>query len=192
MMIYETIVTSRNEDTTVQIAPMGVRRVDGLYLIAPFKPSRTLENLQRTGQAVINLTDDVRIFAGCLTGRYDWSVTETVSFPGWRLQQCCTHLEIVVEKVVGNELRPEFYCRLLHEQIHKAFHGFNRAQAAVLEAAILASRLDRLPVDKIRQEIDYLRIAIDKTAGVRELEAWNWLCERIDTHLQQVAPETMP
>ena len=41
-------------------------------MIAPFAPSRTLDNLAAVPQAVANYTDDVRIFAGCLTGRREW------------------------------------------------------------------------------------------------------------------------
>ena len=33
--------------------------------------------------------------------------------------------------------------------------------------------------DKIEAELAYLQIAIDKTAGPREQEAWGWLQERI-------------
>jgi hypothetical protein len=57
--------------------------------------------------------------------------------------------------------------------------GFNRAQAAVVEAAILVSRLEMLPRDKIEQEISYLQIAVSKTAGAAEQEAWQWLMELI-------------
>jgi len=47
---------------------------------------------------------------------------------------------------------------------------------------VLVSRLKRLPMEKIQQEMDYLRIAIDKTAGERELEAWSWLTEAVSNH----------
>ena len=43
--------------------------------------------------------------------------------------------------------------------------GFNRAQAAVIEAAILASRLRMLPRKKVEREIAYLQIAVNKTAS---------------------------
>ena len=45
--------------------------------------------------------------------------------------------------------------------------GFNRAQAAVLEGAVLVSRLHLLPPEKIDGGMDYLQIAIDKTPGPR-------------------------
>jgi hypothetical protein len=37
-----------------------------------------------------------------------------------------------------------------------------------------------LPVEKIQHEIAYLTIAIEKTAGPRELEAWGWLMNKIE------------
>ena len=188
-MIYETIVTTVNEDGSVQIAPMGLRQVEGLYLIAPFKPSTTLRNLENSGEAVVSLTDDVRIFAGCLTGRYEWPLLPAVHVRGQYLEAALSHLELTVEQIEDDEQRPRFYCRSRHEAVHAPFRGFNRAQAAVLEAAILVSRLDRLPESKIMSELEYLQIAIDKTAGQREREAWGWLMERINRHLEHSATE---
>ena len=60
--------------------------------------------------------------------------------------------------------------------------GFNRAQAAVVEAAILVSRLHMLPEQKIRSELEYLGIAIKKTAGEKERTAWKWLMEKVDDY----------
>jgi hypothetical protein len=37
-----------------------------------------------------------------------------------------------------------------------------------------------LPPEKIDREMSYLAIAVDKTAGPREREAWSWLVERIE------------
>ena len=52
----------------------------------------------------------------------------------------------------------------------------------MVEAAILVSRLHLLPMEKIDAEIAYLRIAIDKTAGPEEREAWEWLMHRVAGH----------
>jgi hypothetical protein len=49
----------------------------------------------------------------------------------------------------------------------------------VIEAAILVSRLHMLPRDKVAADMAYLEIAIAKTAGPQEQEAWNWLVEKI-------------
>ena len=102
-----------------------------------------------------------------------------------RLREALAHAEIELETVEENDVRPRLLCRRTLEVNHRPFRGFNRAQAAVLELAILVSRLDRLPLDKITTEIEYLRIAVDKTAGPREQEAWDWLMARVSDHLSR-------
>lgn len=185
MMINETIITTLNEDGSVHIAPMGVRQEDDCFVIAPFKPSTTLNNLERHGQAVINMTDDVRIFAGCLTGHYDWPTVKTCSIDGKRLEAALSHIEIEVDRHEEDEIRPVFYCQEKHRESHAPFMGLNRAKAAVIEAAVLVSRLHMLADEKIDSEIEYLQIAINKTAGENELEAWGWLMGRIKSFREQ-------
>ena len=178
-MIRETIVTTLGAGGRPHMAPMGVRDEAGLYLIAPFRPSRTLDNLLRNGHAVINYTDDVRVFAGFHTGRRDWPTVPAGTVRGVRLAQALAHVEVEVARWEDDEVRPRIFCRALACETHAAFRGFNRAQAAVIEAGILVSRLRRLPAEKIDREMDYLRIAVEKTAGPREREAWQWLVERV-------------
>lgn len=186
-MIRETIVTTRSAEGVVHIAPLGLIESGDELIIAPFRPSTTLENLKSNPFAVANYCDDVRVFAGCLTGRRDWPTRPAKDVPGVALEQALTHQELAVARVEDDPTRPRFHCRVVREELHAAFHGFNRAQAAVVEAAILVSRLHMLPREKIESEIDYLRIAVDKTAGPREHEAWDWLMARIEEHRAQAA-----
>ena len=81
-----------------------------------------------------------------------------------------------------DELRPRFHCNVVRHVAHAPFAGFNRAQAAVIEAAILASRLHLLPRDQVEREIAQLGVAISKTAGPDEQTAWSWLIEKIGAH----------
>ena len=180
--IRESIITTLHEDGSTHIAPMGVHVLDNHLMLAPFKPSATLNNLLRNGSATINYTDDVRVFAGCMTGRRDWPTTPTEKIEGTRLLDCLAHTEVEIDKHEDDELRPRFYCKPVYEKSHKPFHGFNRAQSAVIELAILASRLDMLPKDKINSEIEYLKIGLNKTAGDKEAEAWRWLMSKISEH----------
>ena len=39
---------------------------------------------------------------------------------------------------------------------------------------------------KLKNEIKYLQIAIDKTAGEFELEAWTWLIEYINNYKENI------
>ena len=181
-MIYETIVTTVNAQGDAHTTPFGVRMQNGMVIISPYKPSATLDNILATGNAVLSLTDDVRVFAGALTGRKAWSLMRAEKVDGFRLVDTLAHKELKLVKVEDDELRPQLFLEVVYEGQHAAFQGFNRAQAAVIELAVLVSRLKRLPMEKIQQEMDYLRIAIDKTAGERELEAWSWLTEAVSNH----------
>lgn len=181
-MIHEIIVTTQNADGGVHIAPMGVRRQAERVVIAPFRPSGTLLNLERSGVAVLNHCEDVRIFAGCLTGRRDWPTRDASVVPGRYLEAALVHVELEIERVEADEVRPRFFCIERHREVHGAFSGYNRARAAVLEAAILISRLDRLPPEQVDLELAYLRNAVDKTAGEHEREAWQWLQDAVAQH----------
>ncbi len=187
-MIRECIVITRSRAGLVHIAPLGLIEEGEHLVIAPFRPSLTLDNLRENPFAVANYTDDVLVFAGCLTGRREWPTKPATKVPGAVLEQALAHAELQVVAVAENEQRPRFRCAVIHEENHRPFHGFNRAQAAVVEAAILVSRLHMLPPEKIEREIGYLRIAVDKTAGPRERQAWDWLMERIAEHKVPIPP----
>jgi uncharacterized protein len=178
-LIRETIVTTAGSTGIVHMAPLGLIADGEGWIIAPFRPSKTLDNLREVPFAVANYTDDVRIFAGCLTGRHQWPTVASDQIPVQRLADTLAHAELAIERVTEHEERPRFHCRVLHTATHRPFQGFNRAQAAVIEAAILVSRLDMLPREKIEQEVAYLQIAVAKTAGTAEQQAWLWLMESI-------------
>jgi uncharacterized protein len=179
-MIFETIVSTRDVAGSAHIAPMGIRREDGFIVLSPFRPSTTLEHVLREQCAVVNYVDDVRIFACCLTGRYEWPTQSAERLTCPRLSAALAHSEVNLERVQDDPTRPRLYCREILHATHGPFRGFNRAQSAVIEAAILVSRLNMLPQEKIDAEMAYLAIGLEKTAGPRELEAWGWLKERIE------------
>jgi len=179
-LIRESVITTRSADGRTHIAPMGMHEREGGYLVLPFRPSTTLDNLLREGFAVLNFTDDVRVIAGCLTGRRDWPLCPADRVPGDRLAGALTHVELGVERYWEDPQRPGLFCRPLHRGMHHPFQGFNRAQWAVVEAAILVSRLQLLTLERVEQEMAFLQVALDKTAGEREREAWGWLAEKVD------------
>ncbi|NDH93883.1 MAG: DUF447 family protein [Planctomycetia bacterium] len=55
---------------------------------------------------------------------------------------------------------------------HRPFRGFNRAAHAVVEAAILFSRLHLLGAAEVQRQLTLLRPLIDKTASDREHRAF--------------------
>jgi hypothetical protein len=183
--IFETVVTTCSPEGAVHVAPMGVRYLEGEVVLKPFRPSQTLENILATGRAVLNVLTDVRVFAGCVTGRRSWP-TLPVSAPDGtvaaRLACAHSHALLRLADASNDAQRPTLRLTRMHEAQHSAFWGFNRAQAAVIEGAVLVSRLHLLPQEKITTELAYLQIAIERTAGPEELEAWSWLIEAVARH----------
>lgn len=177
--IRESVIVTVNALGEPHVAPLGITEDGEELIIAPFRPSRTLDNLLRTRTATINYVTDARIFAGLVSRRRtDWPVVPTGD--GYRLEAALSHEEIEIYDILADETRPRFHCRSRMVFTHRPFMGMNRAEAAVLEAAILCTRLNMLPKEKVRAEMAYLEIAIGKTAGPAEREAWDWLVEMID------------
>ncbi len=178
-LIRETIVATISADGRAHLAPLGLIQNGTMWTIAPFQPSATLANLRAVPQATASHPADVRVFAGLLTGRREWAVVESDVVRPPRLAGALSHWELEVSALHEDEVRPRFHCRVVHEGVHGAFPGYNRAAAAVIEGAILVSRLRMLAREKVNAEMAYLRIAIDKTAGAAEREAWGWLEEAV-------------
>jgi uncharacterized protein len=177
--IFETVVTTQSASGAVHIAPMGVRYRGAQVVLMPFKPSATLDNILATRHAVLNLVTDTRVFAGCVTGRRDWPTVPAETIGGVRLACALSHVELALHSADTASERAVLLMARVHEASHAPFAGMNRAQAAVIEGAVLVSRLHLLPLDKIEREMAYLQIAIDKTAGPGEHEAWDWLREAV-------------
>ncbi|ACA19345.1 conserved hypothetical protein [Methylobacterium sp. 4-46] len=177
-LILETIVTTQAADR-LHLVPFGLIQEGDGFVLAPFRPSPTITNLEANPTFAAAAPADMRVIAGCVTGRRDWATLPCARIPGRRLAEAYGHREFEVVAVEDDPVRPRFRARIVHEEAHRPFTGYNRAQAAVLEAAILSTRLDRLPPEKVLSEMRYLFIAVSKTAGPAEREAWTWIEEKV-------------
>ena len=186
--IFEAVITSVAADGRPHVAPFGVRYRGDQVVLMPFKPSTTLDNLRASGHAVLNLTTDTRVFASAVCARWlgarplaeaDLPLVAASVVPGVRLAGALAHSELRLVHDDDHPERPTLVFDRVLETTHAPFRGFNRAQAAVVEGAVLVSRLHLLAADKIDAEMAYLQIAIDKTAGPAERQAWDWLREAV-------------
>lgn len=178
-LILETIVTTLSPAGELHLVPFGLIGEDEGYVLAPFRPSPTIVNLEASPFFAASSPRDIRVIAGAVTGRREWPTEACTAIPGRRLADSFGHAEFAVASVEPHATRPRFRGRLVHSAAHAPFIGYNRAQAAVLEAAILSTRLHMLEPDKVLTEMAYLAIAIGKTAGPREREAWGWIEDKV-------------
>ena len=181
-VIYETVVTTVAPDGTPHVAPMGIRYLGDMVILMPFKPSTTLVNVLGSGHAVLNIVSDTRVFAGSVTGRRSWPVLPAERIGSVRLACALRHIELALAESQDDPQRPVLRMARVFEAEHAPYIGFNRAQAAVIEGAVLVSRLHMLAAAKVDAEMGYLQIAIDKTAGPEEHEAWGWLTDAVAKH----------
>ncbi|MFQ5892063.1 MAG: DUF447 domain-containing protein, partial [Candidatus Methanofastidiosia archaeon] len=171
-MIFETILSTLEED--VNFAPMGVVFKNNHVLIRPFKETKTFENLSETKVGVINLTDNVSIFAKSAVSDEKFPTFNAKMVRGVVLKDACSWYEVKVESFKEKE-RAEFLCKILyHENIRNPLF-FNRARSCVMEASILATRLHKFEKDFVLSELERFKIIVKKTGGKNEREAFSYI-----------------
>lgn len=178
-MILETIVTTIAADATVNCAPMGVEWGEDAIILKPFLDTATYRNLVATGAAVVNLTDDVRVFARAAIANPQYPTVPAVAVRGVVLADCCSWREVEVRSMDSTPPRSRIETAVVHHGMRREFVGFNRARHAVLEAAIYATRLHLLPRPFVESELARLQVIVDKTAGAQEFEAMALLTEHV-------------
>jgi len=189
-LILEGLVTTLNEDQSVNISPMGpiVDSELKTLVLRPYRTSTTYVNLKRAGQGVFHVTDDVGLIARSAVGdpKLQPRLVPSNKVAGMVLADACRSYEFTVESVIDGE-RTQIIARTVAEQHHREFIGFNRAKHAVLEAAILATRVEFLPTDEIFAELNRLQALVMKTASAEEHKAFDFLREYIDRYAASTA-----
>jgi hypothetical protein len=178
-VIIESILTTMAPDGAINFAPMGVEWGDDAIVIKPFLETTTFRNVRASGAAVVNLTDDVMLFAqGAISSpQFPWTPAAVVR--GAVLEAACSWRELEVVSIDDTPPRSRIEARVVHHGTRREFLGFNRARHAVLEAAILATRTHLIPAEEIRAEYARLQVIVDKTAGPREQAAMAMLTDHV-------------
>lgn len=179
-VIIETIVTTMNEGGEANFAPMGVTIGEVEILIRPYKESATYRNLLATGAAVINLTDNALLFAEGAVSSPQFPAFPADKVRGLILKDACSYYECSVMQADTVHERANFHCRVVKKGVLREFVGFNRAKNAILEAAILATRVRFLGVEQILQEYRRFSEIVKKTGGEQEALAMQHLQEYVE------------
>jgi hypothetical protein len=177
--LLEGIVTTLNRDGTPNIAPMGPI-VDADFqklLLRPFRTSVTYENLKRSGEGVLHVTDDVELLARAAVDRLETipSLQPANAVNGAILTDACRWYAFRVESLDDREDRTAIVARVVDCGRFRDFFGFNRAKHAVVEAAILATRIGLLEASHVLAEFDRLAAPVEKTGGHQERRAFEFL-----------------
>jgi hypothetical protein len=183
-MILEGIVTTVPPQGELHIAPMGphVEPEMQRFLLRPFPASQTYRNLLEHGEGVLHVTDDVLLIARAAIGAVKELPPHNSAdkVRGFVLTDACRAYEFRVLSVDDSEHRVKMPCEVVHVHRMRDFFGFNRAKHAVVEAAILATRVHLLSKQEISDEFSKLHGIIGKTGGGQEMEAFEQLRQYVE------------
>jgi len=180
-VIIETIATTLDAEGAVNIAPMGVEWTGGdeAPVLKPFLETSTYRNVVATRAVVVNLVDDVRVFARAAISNPSYPVVPASVVRGVVLETACSWRELQVRSIDSTPPRSRIETEIVHRGFRREFIGFNRARHAVLEAAIYATRVHMLAREFLESELARLQVIVDKTAGPAEQEAMSLLADYI-------------
>jgi hypothetical protein len=193
-MILEGIVTTLGADGGVHIAPMGaavdegqsrsIRRME----LRPYRETATLANLTRTGQGVFHVTDDVELLARAAVHRLDVlpELVPAQAVEGWILADACRWYAMRVTSIDVSGPRAHVEVEVVAEGRMRDFFGLNRAKHAVVEAAILATRVAWIPHEEIRESLGRLAVLVAKTGGAAEQKAFVMLCDHMNQAIKGI------
>ena len=157
------------------------------FLLRPYQTARTYQNLKQHPEGVLHITDDVLLLARAAIGLDHPlpSLAPAKCVRGSVLKDCCRYFEFCVEEFEDSSERADLHTRLMYSRSVRDFFGFNRAKHAVVEAAILATRVAFLPLDEISAEFARLETIVRKTGGSQEWQAFCLLAEHVSAATKQ-------
>ena len=182
-LILEGIVTTTNVDNHPNISPMGpiVDPSMQTLTLRPYQTSTTFENLQRTGVGVFHVVDNVELLARAAVGKLDPvpSLSRCRDVPGYILDDACRWYAFRVRSQADDTERSKLDCQVVSHGHLRDFFGLNRAKHAVVEAAILTTRITWSSRSDIEGEFQRLASLVDKTGGTVERRAFAFLIDYV-------------
>jgi hypothetical protein len=187
-MILEGIVTTTDASGGLHLAAMGPEvdeaaarsgRIERMVL-KPFATSQTAVHLRRHPEGVFHLTDDVLLLARLVADRLETPppVRPATAAAGHVLVDACQAYEFVIDSADDSAERLRLEARVVAAHAGRPFIGFNRAAHAVVEAAIVVTRLHLLGPAEVARQLAALAPLVEKTGGAREREAFALLERR--------------
>ena len=192
--LVETIVTTVDEAGSTHVAALGPFIDVGFQqlLLRPFQSTVTFANLKRTRQGVLHITDDVELIARAALGKLTQEPPhiDAVAVEGRILTDACRWYAFEIDSIDVSNERSEMLGRVVDHGRFRDFLGMSRAKHAVVEAAIVATRLHLIPADTVEQDLARLATIVDKTAGPQERDAFALVHSHIAQELRAVCAET--
>lgn len=178
-MIIETIISTVDKKGCVNFAPMGIIMEGDDLIIRPYKEAITYQNLLTTRQGVVHITDNVWIFVQSALSNPQFESFPAEQVQGFVLKDTCYYYEFIISDMDCSKERAKFIAHIVKKGWVRDFIGFNRAKNAIIEAAILATRIKFIEVEKILEKFEEYTIIVKKTGGYQEEQAMRYLIDYV-------------
>ena len=126
---------------------------------------------------MFHVIDDVLLLAQAAIDQIDPQpqLLPACAVSGVILADACRWYAFRVRSIDDRQPRTEIAADVVDQGRQRATFGFNRAKHAVVEAAILATRISLIPRAEIEAELDRLAVPVAKTGGERKHQAFEML-----------------
>jgi len=190
-MILEGLVTTCDAEGRMHLAAMGpeadetdvARRRIARLVLKPFATSHTATNLARLGAGVFHATDDPLLIARVVTAAAGPppAARPALAVQGWVLEDACRAFEFEITAADRAGERQRLEARVVATHEGRPFVGLNRATHAVVEGAILVTRVHLLGAEEVGRRLADLALLVEKTGGQRERDAFALLEAHVRT-----------
>src|ERR1700682_6074569 len=104
---------------------MGVDWGADALVLKPFLETATYRNVLATRAAVVNLIDDVRVFAHAAIANPQYPTVPAVVVRGAVLADCCAWREVELRSIDSTPPRSRIDVAVVHHGTRREFIGFN-------------------------------------------------------------------
>jgi hypothetical protein len=179
-------LTTLDEDGSTHVAAMGAEFGEDFacLVLRPYQTSHTFHNLQRTREGVFHVTDNVEMIAQAVVGQWTSPPRQRPApvIRGMVLEDACRWYALEADTMDESMPRATIVCRVVAAGLEREFFGLNRAKHAVVEAAILATRVALRSRAQICEDLQQLRPLVEKTGGAAERRAFALLEQYMQGH----------
>lgn len=176
-MTYEVLVSTKNEDGSLNVKPFGLKIKDNDFIFRIF-PNKTLLNIKNTGELTVYFLQDVLLFTKALTSNLDYD--DLLNGVNYEMPCKISNMDTtIIDDNYGKNVATTIIAKPTKIIEHKKILPIiNRASNQIMELLIDFSRYEFMDVDLRNNFIEKLNCSekiIIKTGNKKHFDSLNLL-----------------
>lgn len=176
-MTYEVLVSTKNEDGSLNVKPFGLKIKDNDFIFKIF-PNKTLLNIKNSDELTVYFLQDVLLFTKALTSNLDYD--DLLNEVNYEIPCKISNIDTtIINDVYGKNVATKIIAKPIKIIEHKkTVPLINRASNQIMELLIDFSRYEFMDVDLRNNFIEKLNCSekiIIKTGNKKHWDSLNLL-----------------